>query len=71
MKDNVILFNGVTSLDLPADRVCMKAAEANLNRVLIIGTNQDESLYFASSFPDGGHVLWMMEIAKKLLMEGT
>ncbi len=36
--------------------------------VLIVGHNKDGSLYFASTYADGGHVLWLMELAKRELL---
>ena len=64
MKDNVVLFDGVTSKDLPAGRVVM-AAQDQVTDVIIIGWDKNEELYFASSIADGGEVLWLMELAKK------
>lgn len=66
---NVIDLPVVTRLDIPAERILNKAVAADLKEVMVIGTNQDGSLYFAASFGDGGNVLWLMEKAKTELMK--
>ena len=66
--ENIILFDGITKLDLPADRVLLKAAqEADLESTVIIGFTKDGDFYFASSLADGGNVLWLLELAKREL----
>jgi len=37
--------------------------------VVIMGWDKDGEEYFASSYADGGTVLWLAERMKKLLME--
>lgn len=59
----------ITKLDIPTERILRKAGEAGLERVLLIGEDKDGEIYFASSFGDGGHALWLMEIAKVRLMK--
>lgn len=68
MSAEIIMYNGITRLDLPADRVCDAAAKADLAGVLIVGHHKDGELYFASTYADGGHALWLMELAKKQLL---
>ncbi len=68
MTAEIYLYKGITKLDLPADRVCNAAAEKDLAGVLIIGHDKDGELYFASTYADGGHALWLMELAKKELL---
>lgn len=66
---DVVLFRGITRLDLPADRVLMDAAEnGDLDGVVIIGATKDGGEYFASSIADGGTVLWLMERFKTKLL---
>jgi tryptophanyl-tRNA synthetase len=59
----------VTKLDLPAERILRKATENNLSEAIVIGLDQDGNLYFASSNADGADVLWLIELAKKRLLE--
>lgn len=68
---NVTVLPVVTSLDIPVDRVIRGAEKANLTTCVVIGYDQDGELYFASSVADGGDVLWLMELAKKALMNGN
>lgn len=66
-KDNVVLFGGVTKLDLPADRV-LDNAPKDLQDVTIIGYDADGDFYFASSIANGPEVLWRLEQAKLALL---
>ena len=65
---NIIDLPVITTLDLPSDRLLEKAI-GNVDDVLIIGWDKQGELYFASSKGDGGHCLWLMELAKKQLLE--
>lgn len=69
MTDNVIPLGNVTRLDLPPDRVMDKAKENIGDGVVVIGWDKEGGVYFASSIADGSEVLWLMEIAKKRLLE--
>jgi hypothetical protein len=68
---NVIELPVVTKLDIPPERILNKAIVAELQEVLVIGTDKEGSFYFAASFGDGGNVLWLMERAKVELMKIT
>lgn len=69
MSDNVVILDVITKLDLPADRVLQKAIDSEVTDAVVIGWDKDGDLYFASSVADGGSVLWLMELAKKRLLE--
>lgn len=58
----------VTTLDIPTERILNGALAAELQGCFVAGVNADGSLYFASSFADGGDVLWWMEKSKKRLL---
>ena len=64
----VIKFTGVTRLYLPLDRV-LDAAKETLEGVVIMGWTTDGEEYFASTYSDGGTVLWLVERMKKMLLE--
>ena len=64
----VIPLGGVTRLDLPPDKI-LEGAKGQLEGVVIMGYDKDGSQYFASSYADGGEVLWLLESCKKTLME--
>jgi hypothetical protein len=68
LVDKVIVLPVITSLNLDIDRVLEAALGANLQTAIVIGTDTEGRLYFASSVADGGEVLWWMEKAKHALM---
>ena len=71
--DNIISMaeHGLVSrVDLPAERILKPALDADLEDAIVIGHRKDGSLYFAGTMADGGEVLWLMELAKRRLMEG-
>ena len=65
----VIEASFVTRLDIPAERVLRQAGESGLETAIVIGWDSDGEFYFASSAADGGDVLWLLEVAKKKLLE--
>ena len=65
----VIPLGNITRLDLPTDRVMDAAKEHCTDGVVVLGFDDDGDFYFASSIADGGSVLWLMELAKKQLLE--
>lgn len=64
---NVIPIGGITRLDLPADRV-LEGAIGQMKGVVLIGFDQDGNEYFASTYADGGTVMWLLERCKLQLM---
>lgn len=70
-NDNVVPWGGVTKLDLDPTKVCQAAADAGLQGVVICGYDADGNEYFASSYADGGDVLWHLQRASlKILRYG-
>lgn len=69
MSDNIVILNMVTNLDIPVERVITGATEADLEQVIILGFDKDGAEYFASSVADGAQCLWLMERAKKKLLD--
>lgn len=65
---DVIELPVVTKLDLPPERVIARAADAGLEGVVIIGWRNGD-FYFASSYADGGEVIFLCEMAKKKLLD--
>ena len=59
----------VTLLDLPTDMVLDGAKKEGLDGVVILGYRKDGEQYFASTYADGGTVLWLLEMCKKELLE--
>lgn len=69
MTDNVIPIGCITRLDLPTDTV-LDACKGHCSKgVVILGFDDDGQFYFASSIADGGEVIWLLEVAKKELLE--
>lgn len=66
---NVILFNGITKLDLDPDMV-LENSKGKLEGVILIGYDKDGEEYFASTYADGGEVLWLIERMKLRLLSG-
>lgn len=64
----IINLPAITRLDVPSDRL-LEMAIGNVDDVLILGWDKDGELYFASSKGDSGHCLWLMELAKKQLLD--
>ena len=67
-RNNVIPLGMITTLDIPVDTVLEEAKE-KMESVLLIGFDKEGELYFASTMADGGEALWLIEMAKKRLME--
>jgi len=66
--NNVVDFTGITKLNSSPDRA-LEQAKDKLEGVVIMGYTKEGDSYFASSYSDGGTVLWLMEVCKKLLLE--
>lgn len=66
--ENVVLFPGITTLDIEPQRVIDSAAEAGLTDVVVLGYDKNGDEYFASSVADGAEVLWLLERLKLKLL---
>lgn len=67
---SVVTFRGITKLDLPPDRI-LEDAIGKLEGVVILGYTKEGDEFFASSYADGGNVLWLLERLKKQLLEAV
>jgi len=65
----VVPLGNITRLDLPTNRVLEGAKDHCSDGVVVLGFDDDGEFYFASSIADGGSVIWLMEMAKKRLLE--
>lgn len=68
MTAELFMFNGITTLDLPPDRI-LEQAKGKLQGVMVIGFDKDGEFYGASSYADGGNAMWLIEVCKKRLLE--
>ena len=67
--DNVIQLTQATSQHIPVERV-LDAAKERLNETcLVLGWDEDDLLYVASSTSNAPELLWMIEKAKQALLE--
>jgi hypothetical protein len=64
----LIPLNNITKLDIPVDRV-LENAKDNLDGVILIGYDKDGEEYFASTFADGGEVLWLLKRMETKLLQ--
>jgi len=70
MADNsVVPLGNVTRLDLPTDRVLDACKGDCSDGVVVIGFDDEGEFCFASSIADGGTVNWLLDLAKKKLLE--
>jgi len=65
----VVELGNVTKLDIPPERILNKALENGITDVIVIGYDKDGDFYFASCQADGGSVLWLLEMAKRKLID--
>lgn len=69
MADKTLrLFPGIVTKDHEAD-VMLQLARGELKDVVILGYDHGGELFFSSNIADGGTVMWMLEKAKKMLLE--
>jgi hypothetical protein len=64
----VLRFNGITKLDLPAEQVLDGAREAELQACVVLGYDAQGDEFFASSMADGADVMWLLERLKQRLL---
>ena len=65
---DVVILDGETRLDIPADRV-LDGAQGQLERVILIGKDKHGKSYHASSFSSIGDMLLMIERFKEDLLQ--
>jgi hypothetical protein len=68
-NSNLKLFPGITTLDHDASVMLELAKNAKLSGVVIVGWDEHGELFFSSNKADGGDVLWLLEKAKRMLLE--
>jgi hypothetical protein len=68
-SSKVIPFSGITRLDILPGEVLTRALEQQFEGVVILGYLADGSQYFASTYADGGTVLWLLEKCKIALLD--
>lgn len=70
MNDNgATSLRTITTLDMRPSQVLSGALGAGLSEVLVLGWDHNGDLYFSSSSANGEDVIWLIEKAKKMLLE--
>lgn len=69
MTDNVVEFDGITRLDIPAERILQRSIDRKLADAVVVGFDSEGDFYFNSSVADAGPVIYLLELAKKKLLE--
>lgn len=64
---NVIQFRGITRLNLDPD-IVLENTKGKLEGIVICGYDMEGNEYFASTYADGGDVLWLLERMKLNLL---
>lgn len=64
----VIPLGCITKFDIPVDRVLAAAMGKELEGVVVMAFDKEGEPYFASTYADGGTVLWLMEKLKQRLL---
>lgn len=59
----------ITTLDLDPEQVLRRAQAAGLQGVVVLGYDRDGKEYIASSYADGGNMLWLLRRAEHRLMK--
>jgi hypothetical protein len=59
-----------TTATVPPEKILNGALNAALTEVVVIGQRPDGSVYFAMSTAEAPSVNWMLDCAKRLLMDG-
>lgn len=66
----IIPFGGITKLDLDPDLI-LENNKGEFEGFVLIGYGKDGVEKFASTYADGGTVLWLLERCKKQLIEDS
>ena len=65
---NVIDLPVISTLNSDPDRI-LERAKGQLENVMVLGWNKDGDFFFGSSIANGPECLWLLELARKRLME--
>lgn len=66
----VVPIGCITTLDMPPDQILERAMD-QLEGVVILGYDKNGEEFFASSYADGGTVMWLLERCKIKLMQAV
>ncbi len=66
----VIELKTATTVAIPPEQILHAALAAHLTEAVVIGQKPDGTVYFAMSTAEVPGVNWMLDCAKRLLMDG-
>jgi len=66
----VIELETATTADIRPDQILGRALRASLTEVVVIGQRPDGTVYFAMSTAEAPSINWMLDCAKRILMDG-
>lgn len=66
---DVVNFNGVTTLDLDANRTLENLKNEDLEGFIIAGYTKGGEEFFSSTYADASRCLWLTERFKKALLD--
>jgi hypothetical protein len=66
---DVIRPDFITKHDIPAEDVINGAKDAKFESVMVVGWTKDEGHYLASSTGDAAEMLFILELAKKRVID--
>jgi hypothetical protein len=67
--DNVVKFSGLTTHDIPVDKVLCGAWAANLEIVLVLGRKPDGEVFYATSTGEKKELVYLLECCKYDLLK--
>ena len=67
-KAKIFPIGGITKLNMPPDKI-LEGAKGQLEGVVLIGFDKDGELYAASSYADGGDLMWLLEACKRKMFD--
>lgn len=69
MTAEILTFDGPTSLDISDERVLNAAIDQKITGVVVVGYDANGDVYMSSSKGSMAEILWMLETAKKILLD--
>ena len=67
-KAKIFPIGTITKLDIPPDAI-LESAKGQLEGVVLIGFDKKGDVYAASSYADGGNIMWLLEACKRKMFD--
>ena len=69
--ENIVQFPGETTQDLDPNEILKNTIDENLDRVMVLGWNEDGGLWLSSSFSKVSEMVLLIELCKKVIVESA